>query len=42
MAAEGVRVSSAAGRIRMVTHVGVTVEDMSAAIQAAARVVGVA
>ncbi len=39
MTAEGVRVSAVAGRIRMVTHVGVSAEDVEAAIEAAARVV---
>ncbi len=38
MEAEGVRVSAVAGRIRMVTHVGVSSQDIDAAITAAVRV----
>jgi threonine aldolase len=40
MADQGVRVGAVAGRIRMVTHVGVTAADVEAVIQAAARVLG--
>jgi len=39
MATEGVRVGAVAGRIRMVTHVDVSADDIDSAIAAAARVV---
>lgn len=38
MTAEGVRASSVAGRIRMVTHVGVSAEDVESALESAQRV----
>jgi len=40
MGSEGVRIGAVAGRIRMVTHVDVSTEDITTAIQAARRVVG--
>ncbi len=40
LAAEGVRASIVPGRIRMVTHLGVTTEEVEQAIAAVARVVG--
>ena len=40
MGSEGVRIGAVAGRIRMVTHVNVSTEDIRTAIQAARRVVG--
>ena len=39
MASEGVRIGAVAGRIRMVTHVDVSTEDIETAIQAVRRVI---
>jgi threonine aldolase len=40
LAAEGVRAAAVAGRVRMVTHVDISTDDIEVAITAAARVVG--
>ena len=38
MAGEGVRIGAVAGRIRMVTHVGVSADDVESVIEAARRI----
>jgi threonine aldolase len=39
MATEGVRIGAVAGRIRMVTHLGISTEDVDTVVSAASRVV---